>query len=69
MRKRITGIPLEGLVSTDKNMYELTNAAIHRARQITLSQTDEPEKPEDKAVSQAIKELVIGDVQYSIRQE
>ncbi len=69
MKKEINGIPLEELVSTDKNMYELTNAAIQRTRQITLAQEDGPEKTRDKTVSQAIKEIVTGEVQYSIRQE
>ena len=69
MAKKRSGIPLEDLVSTDKNMYILTNAAIHRAKQISMTGSDELEAAGGKIVSQAIKEIVTGEVQYNIKQD
>lgn len=62
-------IPLEDLVSTDKNMYELTNAAIHRAKQISMTGSEALEKASGKIVSLAIREIVTGEVQYSIKKD
>ena len=69
MAKHNSNIPLGNLVSTDKNMYELTNAAIHRAKQISMAGSDELESAGGKIVSLAIKEIVTEDVQYSIKQD
>jgi DNA-directed RNA polymerase subunit omega len=69
MTKKKSSIPLDALVSTDKNMYELTNAAIHRAKQISMTGSDELEAAGGKIVSQAIKEIVTEEVQYNIKQD
>ncbi len=69
MTKKNSSIPLENLVSTDKNMYELTNAAIHRAKQISMTGSDELESAGGKIVSLAIKEIVTEEVQYNIKQD
>ena len=69
MAKNASNIPLGDLVSTDKNMYELTNAAIHRAKQISMTGSDELETSGGKIVSLAIKEIVTGEVQYNIKQD
>lgn len=69
MTKKNSSIPLENLVSTDKNMYELTNAAIHRAGQISMTGSEELEAAGGKIVSQAIKEIVTEEVQYNIKQD
>ncbi|MCK5249832.1 MAG: DNA-directed RNA polymerase subunit omega [Spirochaetaceae bacterium] len=69
MIKKKSSIPLENLVSTDKNMYELTNAAIHRAKQISMTGSDELESTGGKIVSLAIKEIVTEEVQYNIKQD
>ena len=69
MTKKNSSIPLENLVSTDKNMYELTNAAIHRAKQISMTGSDELEAAGGKIVSLAIKEIVTEEVQYNIKQD
>jgi DNA-directed RNA polymerase subunit K/omega len=50
-------------------MYELTNAAIHRAKQISMAGSEELESAGGKIVSLAIKEIVTEDVQYSIKQD
>ncbi|MCK5736394.1 MAG: DNA-directed RNA polymerase subunit omega [Spirochaetaceae bacterium] len=69
MTKKKSSIPLKDLVSTDKNMYELTNAAIHRARQISMTGAEELEAAGGKIVSQAVKEIVTEEVQYNIKQD
>ena len=62
-------VPIGDLISVERNMYELTNAAIHRAHQISIAGSDELEKKGGKVVSLAIKEIVTGDVNYQIKQE
>jgi len=62
-----SNIPLGILISTDKNMYELTNAAIHRAKQISMTGSEALEEAGGKIVSLAIREIVTGEVQYSIK--
>jgi len=69
MAKSASNIPLGELVSTDKNMYELTNAAIHRAKQISMTGSDDLESAGGKIVSLAIKEIVTEEVQYNIKQD
>jgi len=62
-------VPLEALVSTDKNMYELTNAAIHRAKQISMTGSEALEKTGGRSVSLAIREIVTGEVQYNVKKD
>ena len=69
MSKDASDIPLGDLVSTEKNMYELTNAAIHRAKQITMAGSEDLEISGGKIVSLAIKEIVTEEVQYNIKQD
>lgn len=69
IEKAESNIPLEDLISTDKNMYELTNAAIHRAKQISMTGSETLEKASVKTVSLAIREIVTGEVQYSIKKD
>ena len=60
-------IPMDELVNTDKNMYELTNAAIHRAEQISMTGNDNNEEVEGKIISKAIGEIVTGEVEYEFK--
>jgi DNA-directed RNA polymerase subunit omega len=60
-------VPLDELVNSDSNMYELTNAAIHRAEQISLTGKDIHEEEEGKIVSTAIDEIVTGEVKYEYK--
>lgn len=60
-------IPMDRLVNTDKNMYELTNAAIHRAEQISITGTDNHEEEEGKVISKAIAEIVTEEVKYEFK--
>lgn len=69
MDKSITRIPLKALLSSENNMYELTNAAIHRAKQITMAGPEDLESAGGKIVSLAIREIVTEEVQYRIKQE
>jgi len=69
IREVDSSIPLEDLISTDRNMYELTNAAIHRAKQISMTGSEALEKAGGRSVSLAIREIVTGEVQYSIKKD
>lgn len=69
MAKETLQLPLKELLSTEGNMYELTNAAIHRARQISLAGTDESGEANEKIVIQALKEIATKEVQYKIKQD
>ena len=64
--KRIV-IPMDKLVNTEKNMYELTNAAIHRAEQISITGTDTHEDEAGKIISKAISEIVTEEVKYEFK--
>jgi DNA-directed RNA polymerase subunit K/omega len=59
-------IPLKEMVDSNENVYEITNVAIRRAAQITLTANDELIKGENKVVSQALSEVVHNIVQYKI---
>lgn len=58
---------MDRLVNTDKNMYELTNAAIHRAEQIAITGGNENEETEGKTISKAIREIVTEEVKYEFK--
>lgn len=60
-------IPMDELVNTDKNMYELTNAAIHRAEQISITGSDINEDEDGKIISKAIGEIVTEEVKYEYK--
>ncbi len=60
-------IPMDKLVNTDKNMYELTNAAIHRAEQISITDSKNDEEVEGKIISKAISEIVTEEVKYEYK--
>ena len=57
-------IPLGDLVDSEGNMYELTNAAIHRAAQISVAGSDDLEKNRWKIVSTALEEIISKKVNY-----
>ncbi len=60
-------IPMDELVNSDANMYELTNAAIHRAEQISIAGNDNDEDEEGKIISKAIGQIVTGEVKYEYK--
>ncbi|MDC7239120.1 MAG: DNA-directed RNA polymerase subunit omega [Spirochaetales bacterium] len=57
-------IPLGDLVDSEGNMYELTNAAIHRAAQIAVAGSDDLEKNRGKIVSTALEEIISKKVEF-----
>ena len=57
-------IPLGDLVNNEGNMYELTNAAIHRADQISVAGSEDLEKNKGKIVSTALQEIISKTVEY-----
>lgn len=66
-KKLQKGVPLDMLIGTDKNIYELTNAAIHRAKQLSITSSEEIDKGKEKIVSVAINEIVSDEVEYSYK--
>lgn len=61
-------IPIDLLVGSEENVYELTCAAIRRAYQITVTGDEELEKNGGKVVSTAIKQILTRQVQYRIEE-
>lgn len=59
-------VPLKKLIAYNRNMYEVTCAAIKRAIQINLSGDDELEKANGKIVSLALKQVLSNDVEYRL---
>lgn len=64
-------IPLDELISYSGNRYELTCAAIKRATQINLTNTeDEREKKnKKKIVSHALNEVLLNKIKYKIEED
>lgn len=62
-------IPLDILISKDKNAYTMTCAIIKRADQITASGEDvEIDKKGDKVVSESIDQVLSGKVEYQLEE-
>jgi DNA-directed RNA polymerase subunit omega len=61
-------IPLDLLVNDENNIYELTNAAVRRAYQITMTGDEELEDNNGKVVSTAIRQILTKKVQYQIEE-
>ncbi len=61
-------LPLDKLNSYDKNIYQLTCAAIRRAYQITMTGDEELEENDGKVVSTAIRQLLTDKVEYQIEE-
>jgi DNA-directed RNA polymerase subunit omega len=60
-------VPLRNMVDSEQNVYELTNAAIRRAEQLSLTKMDEMAKNKAKISSAAIREVVNKEVGYSYK--
>lgn len=61
-------VPLNKLVSFEGNIYEMTNAAISRSRQIAMTGDPILEKNKGKVVSSAIEQIVKEDVKYRLEE-
>ena len=61
-------IPLDLLVETNEDIYELTCAAIRRSVQLSLAGDEELDKNQGKLVSTAIKQILTEKVKYRIEQ-
>lgn len=57
-------IPLDLLVDQDVNVYELTNAMIRRAMQITITGDEDMDREHGKVVSTAITQVLTKKVEY-----
>ena len=62
-------IPLDVLISKDKNAYTMTCAIIKRADQITVSGKDfEIADKGDKVVTESIDQVLTGKVDYQLEE-
>ncbi len=57
-------IPIENLVNNKGNIYEVTNAAISRSKQLAKTGSKDLDENLGKIVSISIKEIVTGKVKY-----
>lgn len=63
-----TVIPFNHLVNSQDNVYEMTCASIRRAEQLTMTQSEELKKQKVKIVSEALREVLSGEVQYNYKE-
>jgi DNA-directed RNA polymerase subunit K/omega len=61
-------IPFKAIIEQQINVYETTSASIRRAEQITLTSSEELKKKKIKIVSQAMKEVMSGDVKFDYKE-
>ncbi len=61
-------MPLDLLNSYEKNIYELTCAAIRRAYQITIAGDEEVEANNGKVVSVSIKQILTNKVVFRLEE-
>ncbi len=64
---KVKSMPLDLLVEADKNIYELTSAAIHRARQLVTLGGEEVESHKGKIVSAALDEMLNDKLKYTLK--
>lgn len=57
-------IPIKDLVNNTGNIYEVTNAAISRSKQLSKTGSKDLDENLGKIVSISIKEIVTGKVKY-----
>ncbi|MCL2880315.1 MAG: DNA-directed RNA polymerase subunit omega [Treponema sp.] len=58
--------PLEELIEYDKNMYEITSAAMRRSYQLSMLKDPEIEENDGKVVSLAARQLFTQEVEFRI---
>jgi DNA-directed RNA polymerase subunit omega len=63
-----TIIPFNHLVNSQENVYEMTCAAIKRAEQLTMTQSEDLRKKKIKIVSEALREILSSEVQFSYKE-
>jgi DNA-directed RNA polymerase subunit omega len=61
-------VPLDLLVDSEDNVYEITCASIRRAVQVTVTGDEEIENNGGKVVSTAIKQVLTKTVQYRLEE-
>ncbi|ADK81394.1 MULTISPECIES: DNA-directed RNA polymerase subunit omega [Sediminispirochaeta] len=60
--------PLDKLISHQGNVYELTSAAIKRARQITMTGDENLEREHEKVVTYAMGQILEEKVKYRLEE-
>lgn len=61
-------IPFKPIVEQQINVYETTSASIRRAEQLTLTSSEELKKKRIKIVSEALREVMSGDVKFDYKE-
>ena len=61
-------LPLDLLISTQENIYELTCAVIRRALQVTVTGDEDIDKQGGKVVSTAITQILTKKVEYRLEE-
>jgi DNA-directed RNA polymerase subunit omega len=61
-------LPIDLLIKSQGNMYELTCAAIKRAVQINLAGDEELDENKGKIVSLAVKQILTNKVEYRLEE-
>jgi DNA-directed RNA polymerase subunit omega len=64
MSSKKLNVPLKEIVNHTGNVYEMTNATIKRASQLTVTGGATVEECEGKYVSAALKEVLLKKVSY-----
>lgn len=62
--KKTKHIPLFEMIESELNIYEMTNAAIKRAEQISKTGNEDVANDRDKIVSLALREVIEETVTY-----
>ncbi len=57
-------IPLDKMLDSECNIYELTCASIKRASQITVTGDEDLEDGKEKVVSAALKQILTEKIEY-----
>lgn len=64
MASKKLNVPLKEIVNYDGNVYEMTNATIKRAAQLTITGSSTVKECEGKYVSAALQEVLLKQVTY-----
>lgn len=67
-KKKGSVIPIDRIIENDYNVYELTTSTIRRAEQLGITKAEEFSREKRKIVSEAIKEVVSGEVRFEFKE-
>lgn len=67
-KKKGSVIPIDRIIENEYNAYELTTSTIKRAEQLSITRGEEFNRDKRKVVSEAIKEVVSGEVRFEFKE-